>query len=265
MFLYRLGVLIATWNVNSLKARLPRVEEWLADVQPDVVCLQETKMNQDAFPAEAIAALGYESAHYGQGQWNGVAILSRVGIDKVHCNFADGIDPDPDARIISATCGGVRVSSVYVPNGRSLDHEHYQYKLSWMMRLREHLDATCKKSADVVVAGDFNIAPDDRDVYDPKQFEGATHVSEPERAVLDQVCQFGLEDTFRLFHEDAGLYSWWDYRNGDFHKGNGLRIDLILASQSVSKRSSWTAIDRNARKGQQPSDHAPVLLLVDEK
>ena len=132
MFLYRLGVLIATWNVNSLKARLPRVEEWLADVQPDVVCLQETKMKQDAFPVDAIAALGYESAHYGQGQWNGVAILSRVGIDKVHCNFADGIDPDPDARIISATCGGIRVSSVYVPNGRSLDHEHYQYKLSWM-------------------------------------------------------------------------------------------------------------------------------------
>jgi exodeoxyribonuclease-3 len=251
--------------VNSLKARLPRVEEWLADVQPDVVCLQETKMKQDAFPHEAMSALGYESAHFGQGQWNGVAILSRVGLTEVHNNFADGIEPDEEARIISATCGGVRVTSVYVPNGRSLDHDHYQYKLSWLDRLRQHLDTTTKKTADVVVAGDFNIAPEDRDVYEPAQFEGATHVSEPERNALKNVCAFGLEDTFRLFYDDAGLYSWWDYRNGDFHKGHGLRIDYILGSKPVTKRAHWAAIDRNARKGQQPSDHAPVLLKLHDK
>jgi exodeoxyribonuclease-3 len=243
---------------------MPRVEEWLSDVTPDVVCLQETKMKQDAFPSDAMAALGYESAHYGQGQWNGVAILSRVGIDNVRVNFADGIEEDSDARIISATCGGVKVSSVYVPNGRSLDHEHYQYKLSWMKRLRQHLDATCTNEDDVIVAGDFNIAPDDRDVYDPKQLEGSTHVSDLERKALGEVCTFGVEDTFRLFHQDAGLFSWWDYRNGDFHKGNGMRIDLILGSQSVAKRSQWSTVDRNARKGQQPSDHAPVLLLVED-
>jgi exodeoxyribonuclease-3 len=258
-------VLIATWNVNSLKARLPRVQEWLAEVRPDVVCLQETKMKQDVFPHDDMQELGYEAAHFGQGQWNGVAILSRVGLKDVQNNFADSIEPDTEARIISATCGGVRVSSVYVPNGRSLDHEHYQYKLSWMKRLCEHLDVSCKKTQDIVVAGDFNIAPDDRDVYDPQEFEGATHVSEPERTALADVCAFGLEDTFRLFHDDAGLYSWWDYRNGDFHKGNGLRIDLILGSKSIVKRAKWTAVDRNARKKQQPSDHAPVLLLVEEK
>ena len=258
-------MLIATWNVNSLKARLPRVQEWLTDVQPDVVCIQETKLRQDAFPYDAMTELGYESAHFGQGQWNGVAILSRVGLDNVHNNFADGIEPDAEARIITAVCGGITVSSVYVPNGRSIDHEHYQYKLSWMNRLRRHLDATCKKTGDVIVAGDFNIAPDDRDVYDPKKFDGATHVSEPERTALNEVCAFGLADTFRKFHEESGLFSWWDYRNGDFHKGNGLRIDLILGSKSVMNRSQWSAVDRNARKGQQPSDHAPVLLLLEDK
>ena len=257
-------LLIATWNVNSLKARLPRVEEWLTEVRPDVVCIQETKLGQDKFPTAAMEALGYESVHFGQGQWNGVAILSRVGLSDVRANFADGVEPDTEARIVSATCAGIRVSSVYVPNGRALDHEHYRYKLSWLERLRRHLDAQSSPSDDVVVAGDFNIAPDDRDVWDAAKLEGATHVSEPEREALAHVCAFGLEDTFRRFHDEAGLFSWWDYRGGDFHQGRGMRIDLVLASRSVAERSVWTAVDRNARKGQQPSDHAPVLLRVGE-
>lgn len=255
-------MLIVTWNVNSLKARLPRVSEWLDEVRPDVVCIQETKLAQDKFPGGAMSELGYESAHFGQGQWNGVAILSRVGLDDVVTNFAPSVEQDTEARIISATCAGVRVSSVYVPNGRALDHDHYRYKLSWLARLRLHLDATCKPDDDVVVAGDFNIAPEDRDVWDIGHFADSTHVSEPERSALAEVCAFGLEDTFRRFHDEAGLHSWWDYRGGSFHKGHGMRIDLVLASRSVAERSTWTAIDRNARKGEQPSDHAPVMLLV---
>lgn len=258
-------MLIVTWNVNSLKARLPRVEEWLSEVGPDVVCLQETKLAQDKFPHDAMSALGYESVHFGQGQWNGVAILSRVGLVDPLANFAPSVEQDTEARIVSATCAGIRVSSVYVPNGRALDHDHYRYKLSWLKRLREHLDETVSASDDVVVAGDFNIAPDDRDVWDVSKFIDATHVSDPEREALAEVCAFGMEDTFRRFHDDAGLHSWWDYRGGDFHQGRGMRIDLILATRSVAERSTWTSVDRNARKGNQPSDHAPVMLLVGDK
>jgi exodeoxyribonuclease-3 len=257
-----LGVLFVTWNVNSLKARLPRVEQWLADVRPEVVCLQETKLAQDKFPTDAMAQLGYESAHFGQGQWNGVAILSRVGLGDVVANFDPSVEQDTEARIISATCGGVRVSSVYVPNGRALDHDHYRYKLSWLKRLRQHLDATCAPTDDVIVAGDFNIAPDDRDVWDVDQFAGATHVSAPEREALAGVCGFGMEDSFRKFHDGDGMFSWWDYRGGSFYKGHGMRIDLLLATKSVLDKSSWTAVDRNARKGESPSDHAPVMLKV---
>ncbi|MGA1362300.1 MAG: exodeoxyribonuclease III [Ilumatobacteraceae bacterium] len=255
-------MLIAAWNVNSLKARLPRVEEWLDRVRPDVLCMQETKLANDAFPAGVMAGLGYESAHFGQGQWNGVAIVSRVGLDNVLPNFAAGVEPDHEARIITATCGGVRVSSVYVPNGRELDHDHYRYKLSWLKRLRQHLDADSSPDDDVVVTGDFNIAPDDRDVWDPAQFVGATHVSEPERDALREVCGFGLEDTFRLFNGDGGVFSWWDYRGGSFHKKQGMRIDLVLASRSVAARAVSSTIDREARKGEKPSDHAPVVLEI---
>lgn len=239
---------------------MPRVEEWLARVQPDVLCMQETKLANDKFPTAEIAALGYESAHFGQGQWNGVAIVSRVGLDNVLPNFAAGVEPDTEARIITATCAGVRISSVYVPNGRELGHDHYRYKLSWMSRLRRHLDVDAKPGDDVVVMGDFNIAPEDRDVWDVSKFEGATHVSQPERDVLAEVCAFGVEDTFRHFNQDPGVFSWWDYRGGDFHKGHGMRIDLILATRSVINRATSTSIDRDARKGEKPSDHAPVLL-----
>ena len=251
---------IVTWNVNSLNARLERVEAWLDEACPDIVCMQETKLADDAFPALTFQALGYESAHYGQGQWNGVAILSRVGISDVVVDFADGLPADPDARIISATCGGIRVSSVYVPNGRSLDNDHYHYKLQWMERLRNHVAATSDPTADVVVAGDFNIAPDDRDVVDPTKLIDVTHVSPQERAALMALESWGFTDSFRHFYDQGSLYSWWDYRAGDFHKGNGMRIDLILATASVMKRATWSIVDRNARKGTSPSDHAPVLL-----
>jgi exodeoxyribonuclease III len=244
---------------------MARVEEWLADVQPDVLCMQETKLADDAFPALAFSALGYDSAHYGQGQWNGVALLSKVGISDVVTNFADGGSPDPDARIITALCGGVRVSSVYVPNGRSLDDPHYQYKLGWMAQLRRHVAALSQPGDDVVVAGDFNIAPTDIDVYDPKKFVDATHTSPAERALLDDLCAWGMVDVFRQQHPEPKLYSWWDYRAGDFHMGRGLRIDLVLCSQSVADRATYSVIDRNARKGSSPSDHAPVIVEVGDR
>lgn len=220
-------------------------------------------MAQDKFPHAEMAELGYESAHFGQGQWNGVAIISRVGLDNVMQNFASGIEPDGEARIITATCGGVQVSSVYVPNGRSLDHDHYQYKLSWLSRLRAHLDASCAPTDDVVVGGDFNIAPEDRDVYDMKAFADATHVSAAERDALANVCNFGLTDTFRQFNDEDKVFSWWDYRGGAFHKGHGMRIDLLLATPSVAARAKGSVIDRNARKERdsgKPSDHVPVIL-----
>ena len=255
---------VATWNVNSLRARLPRVEEWIADVRPDVLCLQETKMAEDAFPHLAFEQLGYECVHHGQGQWNGVAIVSRVGLVDPVRGFADGADADPEARLVSATCGGVRISSVYVPNGRSLDDPHYVYKLAWMKRLAEHLRVNESASADVIVTGDFNIAPDDRDAYDPAKFVGATHVSQAERDALRELEAWGLVDLFRRLHDQGGLYSWWDYRSGDFHQGRGLRIDLVLGTESVARRTRWSIVDRNARKGQQPSDHAPVLVDLDD-
>ena len=251
--------------MNSLKARLPRVQEWISESQPDVLLIQETKLAQDKFPHAEMAELGYESAHFGQGQWNGVAIISRVGLDNVVQNFANGIEPDGEARIITATCGGVQVSSVYVPNGRSLDHDHYQYKLSWLSRLRAHLDASCTPADDVVVGGDFNIAPEDRDVYDMKAFVDATHVSAAERDALANVCNFGLTDTFRQFNDEDKVFSWWDYRGGAFHKGHGMRIDLLLATPSVAARAKGSVIDRNARKERdsgKPSDHVPVILEV---
>jgi exodeoxyribonuclease III len=255
-------VRIATWNVNSLKARLERVEQWLADMQPDVVCMQETKLSDEAFPALAFMGVGYETAHHGQGQWNGVAILSKVGLTDVVTNFAEG-EPDPDARIITALCGGVRVTSVYVPNGRSLEDDHYQYKLRWLAQLRQHVAATSSPDDDVIVTGDFNIAPADIDVYDPAKFVGATHTSPAERALLTELCDWGMVDLFRQHHSEPKLYSWWDYRAGDFHQGRGLRIDLVLGSKSVAERCTWSVIDRNARKGQMPSDHAPVIVELD--
>jgi exodeoxyribonuclease III len=252
-------VRIATWNVNSLKARLPRVEAWLADVAPDVVCLQETKLADGAFPALAFEALGYESVHHGEGRWNGVAIVSRVGIEDPVNGFGPD-DDDPEARLLWATCGGIRIASVYVPNGRELDHDHYRYKLAWLGRLRDQLAAEHSPTDAVVVAGDYNIAPTDADVWNRAAFEGSTHVSDPEREALSAIESWGMVDTFRQRQPEDRLYTYWDYRAGRFHKHEGMRIDLVLATAPVAERVTFATVDRNARKGQQPSDHAPVII-----
>ena len=252
---------IATWNVNSLKARMERVEEWLAYAQPDVLCMQETKMADSAFPAMAFQALGYESAHHGSGRWNGVAILSRVGMESVVAGFSGSSEDETvESRLISATCGGVRVSSVYVPNGRSLASEHYEAKLEWLGQLRDHLLESCQPSDRVAVCGDFNVAPEDRDVFDPAKFRKSTHTSEPEREAIRALREWGLVDVFREIYDQDRLYTWWDYRAGDFHQHRGMRIDLILASEPLAKSATWGLIDRFARKGKLPSDHAPLLI-----
>lgn len=257
---------IVTWNVNSLNARLSRVQRWIEAFAPDVLCLQETKMADDAFPAMAFQSLGYETLHHGEGRWNGVAILSRVGLDDPIAGFGDGAEPDSDARIAWATCGGVRVACCYVPNGRALDHDHYQYKLRWLDRLHGDLDGQCQPSDDIVVCGDFNIAPDDRDVWDPRRLEGQTHVSAAERERLAALEAWGLTDVFREHHGDDRLFSWWDYRGGAFHKKQGLRIDLLMTSRSVADATTAAVVDRNERKGPKddpPSDHAPVIIEVE--
>ena len=255
-------MLIATWNVNSLKARLDRVTQWVKENQPDVLCMQETKMKDEVFPALTFAEMGYESAHFGQGQWNGVAIISKVGLTDVVNNFAKPIEPDHEARIISATCGGVKVVCVYVPNGRALDDDHYKYKLGWMKKLRQHADTIAKPNDRLVIGGDFNIAPTDEDVWDVTKFEGATHVSAAERKVFADLCEWGLADAFRELHPEPKVFSWWDYRNGSFHKGEGMRIDFLLATKSLMGEVEASSIDRNARKGEKPSDHVPVTITL---
>ena len=251
----------ATWNVNSLNVRQQRVEQWLSDVAPDVVCMQETKLADEGFPHLAFEALGYESAHHGEGRWNGVGILSRAGLTDVVNGFADGGDPDDEARIITARCGDLVVVNVYVPNGRALDADHYQYKLRWLGRLAAHVEHVAGPDDNVVIAGDFNIAPADIDVYDPSAFVGQTHVSPPEREALTALMGDRFVDVFRQRHGDvSSVFSWWDYRRGDFHEGRGMRIDLVLATQALAARVGWVVIDRNARKGTQPSDHAPVVV-----
>jgi exodeoxyribonuclease III len=251
---------IATWNVNSLTARLPRVEEWIAYAQPDVLCMQETKQTDAAFPHGAFAALGYETAHHGEGRWNGVAIASRVGLEDVSSQLGSVDDDAQGSRLVAADCGGVRVFSVYVPNGRSLDSEQYPAKLAWLARLRTLLDETTAPTKPVAVCGDFNVAPEDRDVWDPSQFEGMTHVSPPERKALADLESWGLVDVFRRLYPEDQLFSWWDYRGGSFHRHHGMRIDLILVTELMAERATYGLIDRNARKGEKPSDHTPVFI-----
>ena len=252
---------IATWNVNSLTARLGRVEEWIAYARPDVLCLQETKQADAAFPHAAFAALGYDSVHHGDGRWNGVAIVSRVGLDGVARGF--GGDEDVQGpRLIAADCGGVRVHSVYVPNGRSLDSQHYQDKLVWLAGLRRLLERSCSPDDPVVVCGDFNVAPADIDVWDPAELVGMTHVSEAERQALVDLESWGLVDVFRRLYPDDRLFSWWDYRGGSFHRHRGMRIDLVLTTEVLARGATFALIDRNARKGEKPSDHTPVFVDV---
>ncbi len=246
---------VVTWNVNSLSARLPRVLQWLSEHHPDIVLLQETKQTDAKFPFDQFAQLGYQSAHYGQGQWNGVAILSSAGLEDVTRGFGDG---DPEARIVGATCGGIRVYSCYVPNGRALDDPHYAYKIQWLNKLGE-LVARRDPLQPLLVAGDFNVAPSDLDCYDPTALEGATHVSEPEREALRSLERSGLRDLTRAFHPVEPCFSWWDYRNGAFHRGWGLRIDLLFVDPLLFERATDSYVDRDARKGEKPSDHAPVV------
>lgn len=275
---------IATWNVNSLKARMDRVEEWLARRTPDILLMQETKLSDEAAPEMPFRMAGYELLHHGEGRWNGVAIASRVGIAEVVTNFGDGPvrrSPGPEtgaaaiaealeaeaseasadeARMVSAVCGGIRVVSVYAPNGRALDTPFYRAKLAWFDRLARWLRETCDPNQPLLIGGDFNVAPEDRDVYDMADFAGATHVSEPERAAMAALRDWGLVDAYRLHHPEPGRFSWWDYRAGNFHKGLGMRIDHLYVTAPVAARCTAAEIDRDARKGKLPSDHAPVYV-----
>ncbi len=259
-------VRIATWNVNSVKQRVPRFLPWLDERRPDVVCLQETKLADAAFRElmrDELSDRGYEVAVHGEAAWNGVAILSRVGLEDVAAGLegAPGF-PHPEARAVAATCAGVRVVSVYVPNGRTPGSDHYAYKLDWLGRLRQHLEKTADPATDVVVCGDFNVAPDDRDVWDPARFVGSTHVSKPERDALARLEEWGLVDALRVRHQEDRLFTYWDYRAGDFHNHRGMRIDLALVTKPLAEPITYAVIDRSARKGKLPSDHAPLLVDI---
>jgi exodeoxyribonuclease III len=258
-------VRLATWNVNSVKQRLPRLLPWLDERQPDVVCLQETKLTDEAFAEllnEELARRGYEVAAHGEASWNGVAVLSRAGLDDVVTGIEGGPGfPHPEARAVSANCGGIRVVSVYVPNGREPGSEHYRYKLEWLSALRGMVAAGPEAT---IVAGDMNIAPTDDDVFDPDAYIGQTHVTPPERAALAELQAVGLHDVVRDRWPNERVFSYWDYRAGMFHQDLGMRIDLILASAPVAERVKAAWIDRQARKGKGPSDHAPVMVDLDE-
>ncbi|HEU5474892.1 MAG TPA: exodeoxyribonuclease III [Actinophytocola sp.] len=256
---------VATWNVNSVKQRVGRLLPWLDQRRPDVVCLQETKVSDDAFRELLGAELGergYEVALHGEVQWNGVAILSRVGLEDVTLGVegAPGF-PEPEARAVAATCGGVRVHSLYVPNGRVPDSDHYRYKLAWLGALREVVGAGPR---DVLLCGDMNIAPTDADVFDPDAYIGQTHVTGPERAALAGLQELGLHDVVRERWPGERVFTYWDYRAGMFHKDLGMRIDLVLASAPVAGRVRAAWVDRHARKGTGPSDHAPVIVDLDQ-
>jgi exodeoxyribonuclease-3 len=260
-----MSVRIATWNVNSLKQRVPRLLPWLDERRPDVVCLQETKLADDALAdllGDELAARGYEAALHGEATWNGVAILSRAGLDDVVTGLAGAPGfPHPEARAVSATCGGIRVHSVYVPNGRVPDSDHYRYKLAWLAALREAVAAGPEAT---VVCGDMNIAPTDDDVFDPEAYVGQTHVTPPEREALAELQALGLHDVVRDRWPGERVFTYWDYRAGMFHQDLGMRIDLILASGPVAERVRAAWVDRHARKGSRPSDHAPVIVDLDE-
>jgi exodeoxyribonuclease-3 len=256
---------VATWNVNSVKQRVPRLLPWLDQRQPDVVCLQETKLANDAFTdllGDELEGRGYTLALHGEGQWNGVAILSRVGLDEVVAGIAGGPGfPLPEARAVSATCAGIRLYSVYVPNGRVPGSDHYRYKLAWLAALREVVAAGPKAA---IVCGDMNIAPTDADVFDPDAYIGQTHVTPPEREALAELEAVGLHDVVRDRWPGERVFTYWDYRAGMFHRNLGMRIDLVLASTPVAGRVRAAWVDRQARKGSGPSDHAPVIVDLDE-
>jgi exodeoxyribonuclease III len=266
---------IATWNVNSLKARLEKVMWWLERAKPDVLLMQETKLADADAPSAEFKQAGYALAHHGEGRWNGVAIASRCGIDGVVTNFGEPLRPvqDPEvpddepfgeARMISADCGGVRVVCVYAPNGRVVGSTFYEAKLAWFDRLARWLDQAVNPNTPLALGGDMNVAPEDVDVWDPRACHGGTHVSDREREAFARLCRWGLVDAYRLSHPEAERYTWWDYRAGNFHKNFGMRIDHLLVSAPLKPRVVWAEIDREARKGKPiPSDHAPLVIDID--
>jgi exodeoxyribonuclease III len=262
------GVRLATWNVNSVRSRLPRLLPWLDARAPDVLCLQETKLPTDAFDElirPALSERGYAVAHHGEGRWNGVAIASRVGLDDVVTGLLDepvnpvGLGPEPEARAVSASCAGLRVSSVYVPNGRTPGDPHYRYKLDWLAALRTTVAAG--NPAMTVICGDMNVAPADEDVYDPAAYALSTHVTPLEREALRAL---ELHDVVRERWPGQRIFTYWDYRAGMFHQDRGMRIDLVLAGADVATRTCAAWVDRQARKGSAPSDHAPVIVDLDD-
>jgi exodeoxyribonuclease III len=252
---------IVTWNVNSLRVRLPQLLEWLSVNQPDIVALQETKVPDAEFPAAPIAAAGYQVAFNGQKTYNGVAVLAREPLSESVLEIPSF--DDQQRRVLAVSCGGLRVVNLYVPNGQSVGSEKYDYKLRWLAALRAWLSAELAQYPQLVVLGDFNIAPEDRDVHDPAAWSGSVLVSEPERTALAELMQIGLSDVFRRFDQPPQSFSWWDYRAGSFRRNNGLRIDLILASTPLAPRCTGSRIDRLARGGERASDHAPVIAAFD--
>jgi exodeoxyribonuclease-3 len=249
---------IATWNVNSILARLPHVVRWLESTQPDVLCIQESKCTDDKFPLLELKTVGYECATFGQQAYNGVAIISRLGYGEIQRGYA-GDDATQHARLLATEIGGIQIVNVYIPNGQMVGSEKYQFKLEWIRRLREFFDQNYNPSAPVLLCGDFNVAPEGRDVHDPRLWQNRILFSEPERAALQQVKDWGFADTFRLHNEDGGHYSWWDYRAGGFRRNLGLRIDHIWVSPPLAARSKATWIDKEPRGWERPSDHAPVV------
>jgi exodeoxyribonuclease-3 len=266
---------IATWNVNSLKARLEKVIWWLDRARPDVLLMQETKLTDEDAPHAVFKDAGYELAHHGEGRWNGVAIASRCGVSGIITNFGEPLrparteetgddEPLAEARMISAECGGVRVVCVYAPNGRVVGSPFYEAKLVWFDRLSRWLNGAVKGDTLGVLGGDLNVAPEDADVWDPRACHGGTHVSPPEREAFARLCREGLVDAYRLRHPEPGRYTWWDYRAGNFHKNFGMRIDHLLVTAALTPRVVWAEIDREARKGKpMPSDHAPLVIDID--
>ena len=249
---------IATWNVNSIAIRLEQVFQWLADTQTDVLCLQETKTVDEKFPLEAIENFGYHAAFIGQKSYNGVAILSRFPLENVQKNFAAD-DDDAPKRLIAATVKNIRIVNTYIPNGTELWTDKFTFKLDWLQRLRRMFDETCDRDGDVLLCGDFNVAPDETDVWNVKQWTGKLHFSKPERAAIHHVKQWGFEDVFRLKNGDAREFSWWNYREGAFPKNQGLRIDHIWTSKSLAGKCLDCRIDKTPRGWERPSDHTPVV------
>ena len=251
---------LATWNVNSLKVRLPHLSDWLAQAQPDVVCLQELKTEDAKFPRAELRAAGFQSAFSGQKTYNGVAILSRSPLLETSAGIPGF--PDEQRRVIAATTGDMRVVCAYCPNGQAVGSEKYDYKLRWFAALRDFLAAELARHPRLAVAGDFNVAPEDRDVHDPRAWEGQVHVSEPERAAWRALLELGLKDSFRLFAQPEKSFSWWDYRMLAFRRNAGLRIDQILLSEALARRCTASSIDKAPRKLERPSDHAPVIAEI---